>query len=297
MTHSTARTPHHRRRPSGAMAATAAALLGSLAGCALAPANPTASTGMAPPAGYQLVWADEFDRDGLPDPARWVYDTGRNKEGWYNRELQYYSGPRAENAVVRQGRLAITARLEQLTQQPDWGGQRYTSTRLITRGTAQWTYGFFEIRARMPCGKGTWPALWLVGAGGRWPEDGELDILEHVGSNPKRVSSAVHTAAASGGTAVSGKAYLPDACTRFHDYQMHWTPDRVDFGVDGRRHWTYPRRAGDAAAWPFDRPQFMILNIAIGGDLGGPVDDAALPVTMEIDHVRVYQAPAPKSQP
>lgn len=270
----------------------ALALAAALAGCASTPQPETPGVKLAPPPGYTLVWGDEFDRDGLPDPAKWAYDTGRNKEGWYNNEKQYYAGPRAENALVRGGRLVMTARLETLNQMPDWGGQKYTATRLVTRGRADWTYGFFEIRAKMPCGKGTWPAIWLVGSGGRWPEDGELDILEHVGSNPERISSAVHTPAGSGGTAVSGKARLPDACRAMHDYQMLWTEHGVWFGVDGVMHWHYPKKqAADPKGWPFDRPQFMILNIAVGGDLGGAVDDAAFPVTMEVEHVRVYQRP------
>lgn len=260
-----------------------------LASCA-APGHHGGPARLAPPADHVLVWSDEFERDGLPDPAKWQHDTGRNKEGWYNNEQQYYAGPRAESAVVRDGRLVMTARRESLRDAPDWGGQRYTASRLITRGRADWTYGFFEIRARMPCGKGTWPALWMVGSGGRWPEDGELDIVEHVGSNPERISSAVHTSAASGGTAVSGKQRVPDACRAMHDYQMLWTAEGVSFGVDGVVHWHYPKQAVDARGWPFDAPQFLVMNIAVGGDLGGPVDDAAFPVTMEIDHVRVYQA-------
>jgi len=267
---------------------TFAALL-LLASCA-GPAGLGAMAKLAPPADHVLVWSDEFERDGLPDPTKWTHDTGRNKEGWYNNEQQYYAGPRVENAVVRDGQLVITARREALSDAPDWGGQRYTASRLITRGLAEWTYGFFEIRARMPCGKGTWPALWMVGSGGRWPADGELDIVEHVGSNPERISSAVHTAAASGGTAVSGKQRVPDACHAMHDYQMLWTADGVWFGVDGVVHWHYPKQAADTRSWPFNAPQFLIMNIAVGGDLGGPVDDAAFPVMMEIDHVRVYQA-------
>lgn len=269
-----------------ALAVSVSALAAALLGCTAVPA-PTMR--LAVPAGYTLVWGDEFDHDGLPDPARWTYDTSRNREGWYNNERQYYAGPRAENAVVRGGRLLMTARLESLSSAPDWGGQRYTATRLVTRGRADWTYGYFEIRARMPCGRGTWPAIWMAGSGGRWPEDGELDILEHVGNNPERVSSAVHTPAGSGGTAVSGKLRLPDACRALHDYQMLWTPEGVWFGVDGTAYWHYPRSAADRAGWPFDRPQYLILNIAVGGDLGGAVNDADFPVTMEVDHVRIYQ--------
>lgn len=263
-----------------------------LAACQSAPQRVQPQTAPLPdrvavPAGYKLVWADEFDTPGLPDPKRWVHDTGRNREGWYNRELQYYSGPRAANAEVRDGRLVITARAESLRDAPDWGGQRYTSARLVTRGTGDWTYGFFEIRAKIPCGRGTWPAIWTVGSGGRWPEDGELDILEHVGQRPGQVFSTVHTQAGSGSFGSGAERTLATACTAFHDYQMHWTPTHVDFAIDGVPHYRYLNHGG--AAWPFDRPQFLILNIAIGGDLGGEVDDAALPAVMEVEHVRVWQ--------
>lgn len=245
------------------------------------------------PPGWRLVWADEFDTEGPPDPARWIHDTVRNKEGWHNEELQYYSGPRPApeaNAVVRGGRLVITARKESLRQMADWGGQRYTSARLITRGKGQWTYGFFEVRAKMPCGKGTWPAIWTLGMGGRWPDDGELDIMEHVGRDPGRVSSAVHVRAAHGANPAYGAQKLPTACTQFHDYQLLWTRDGASFGVDGFVHMHYPRQAG-SDAWPFDAPQYLLLNLAIGGHLGGPVDDAIFPVQFEVEHVRVYQAP------
>lgn len=265
-------------------------LLAAWLGAALLSAVPHGAVGapMHVPQGHRLVWSDEFDTDGLPDPARWVHDTVRNKEGWHNEELQYYSAPRAENAVVRGGRLVITARRESLSQAPDWGGQKYTSARLITRGKAEWTYGFFEVRARMPCGKGTWPAIWTLGSGGRWPEDGELDIMEHVGKEPQRVSSAVHVKAAHGANPAYGAQLVPTACTAFHDYQMLWTPEGVSFGVDGFVHMHYPRH-GDRDAWPFDRPQYLLLNLAIGGHLGGAVDDTIFPVSLEVEHVRVYQ--------
>ncbi|MED5621095.1 glycoside hydrolase family 16 protein [Ideonella sp. BN130291] len=245
----------------------------------------------APPPGYQLVWADEFNADGLPDPAKWVYDTARNKQGWHNEELQYYSARGPQNAVVRNGRLVITARKETRSTAPDWGGQRYTSARLNTQGKAAWTYGFFEVSAKLPCGKGTWPAIWMLGSGGRWPEDGELDIMEHVGSNPTQVLSTVHTTAGHGGHAVGGTLRLPDACSGFHRYQMHWTADEVVFGVDGFAFLRYPRLDAGERAWPFNKPQFLLLNLAIGGALGGPVDDTIFPLQMEVDYVRIYQAP------
>lgn len=261
-------------------------------GCAWALAaivSPGLAASLGVPAGYRLVWADEFGRNGLPDPAKWAYDTGMNKAGWHNRELQYYSGPRAENAVVKNGRLVITARKEALSSAPDWGGQRYTSTRLVTLGKRDWTYGFFEIRAKLPCGKGTWPAIWMLNSKLDWPAGGELDIMEHIGHEPGRVFSTAHTAAGHGGKGGGAATLVPDACSAFHNYQMHWTPEHVRFGIDGKLHYQYPNLGRGADQWPFDAPQFLILNIAIGGDLGGAVDDGIFPVAMEVDHVRVYQ--------
>jgi len=285
--------PSGRTSTAAAAAMLAAALAAGCGGTAPAAAGPGPAT-LAPatlslPSGYRLVWSDEFDTPGLPDPARWVYDTGMNKAGWHNREKQYYSAARRENSEVRDGRLVITARLEEMRQATDWGGQRYTSARLITSGKAQWTYGFFEVRAKLPCGKGTWPAIWTLG-NGTWPAAGELDILEQVGSDPTRVFSTVHTASGSGADGVSGITQLATACSAFHDYQMLWTPQRATFAIDGRVHHVYENRGIGAAQWPFDAPQFLILNLAIGGNLGGAVDDAIFPVRFEIEHVRVYQA-------
>jgi beta-glucanase (GH16 family) len=263
----------------------------ALTTAACAPVAPVAAPAqLAVPAGYRLVWSDEFERAGLPDAAKWAYDTGMNKAGWHNRELQYYSGPRAENARVQGGRLVITARKESLSSAPDWGGQRYTSTRLFTHGKAEWTYGFFEIRAKLPCGKGTWPAIWMLNSDMVWPAGGELDILEHIGREPGRVFSTVHTAAGHGSQGTGAARPLPDACSAFHNYQMHWTADTVRFAIDGVTHFEYPNPRTGTERWPFDKPQFLILNIAVGGDLGGEVDDAIFPVSMEVDHVRIYQA-------
>jgi beta-glucanase (GH16 family) len=247
------------------------------------------AAGLGVPAGYRLVWADEFSRDGLPNPTKWAHDTGMNRSGWHNRELQYYAGPREANARVKNGRLVITARKEALSSAPDWGGQRYTSTRLITLGKRDWTYGFFEIRAKLPCGQGTWPAIWMLNSAVNWPAGGELDVMEHIGREPGRVFSTVHTAAGHGGSGSGAATQVADACTAFHNYQMHWTRERVRFGIDGKLHYEYANPGRGSDHWPFDAPQFLILNIAIGGDLGGPVDDSVFPVAMEVDHVRVYQ--------
>jgi beta-glucanase (GH16 family) len=249
----------------------------------------TASLPLAVPARYALVWSDDFDGQGLPDPAKWSFDTGRNREGWHNHELQYYSRDRTENAEQRDGRLVITARKERLSSAADWGRQRYTSARLITRGNAEWTYGFFEVRARLACGKGTWPAIWMLGSQGDWPAGGELDIVEHIGHQAGRVFSTVHTAGGSGASGAGAATQVSDACTTFHDYQMHWTRQGIRFGIDGIVHLEYRNPGTGSVRWPFDAPQFLILNIAIGGDLGGKVDDGIFPVRMEVEHVRVYQ--------
>ena len=285
MTLATPSTP----RPTRWLRALCLSGLASLTACTAMTPTPPDTAPLTVPAGYRLVWADEFDQPGLPDPTRWVYDTGMNAKGWHNNELQYYSDARPENSVVRDGQLLITARHESLSQAPDWGRQRYTSARLITQGKAEWTYGFVEVRARLPCGRGTWPAIWMLGSQGDWPAAGELDILEHVGKNEGHVFSTVHTTSGSGGQGRGAGTQLPDACTAFHNYQMHWTPQAVRFGIDGRHHFTYRNAGTGPAQWPFDRPQFLILNIAIGGDLGGEVDDRIFPVQMAVEHVRVWQ--------
>lgn len=264
-----------------------------LLGCSSLPPPAKPIESVAVPVGYSLVWSDEFSQPGLPDPARWNFDTGMNKQGWHNNERQYYSGPRAENAVVRDGHLVITARKEALTSAADWGGQAYTSARMLTAGKAQWTYGYFEVRAKMACGKGTWPAIWMLGSQGQWPAMGEIDILEFVGSEPTRMFSTVHTRSGSGGNGSGAATDLATACTAFHTYHLHWTPQSLRFGVDGKTHYVYANAGKGTDQWPFDAPQFLILNLAVGGDLGGAVDDAIFPVKLEIDHVRVYQQRQP----
>lgn len=276
------------RRPQSVLAALA--LLGACAGAVAQEALPPGGR----PAGWRLVWADEFDVDGLPDPAKWDYDTERNQGGWHNKELQYYARARRENSEVRSGKLFIAARNEALATMPDYGGQQYSSARLLTRGKASWTYGFIEVRAKLPCGKGSWPAIWMLGTGGKWPVDGEIDIMEHVGHKPGEILGSIYTGAQNWpkGTPNTHKTSVPDACGAFHDYQLTWTKDRVLVGVDGRNYAQLVNpKDGDDDKWPFDRPQYLLLNVAAGGDLGGAVDDASLPWQMEVDHVRVYQPP------
>jgi beta-glucanase (GH16 family) len=287
------------------------AQLALASGCATgAAAQSPASPGIASPAptdeslripaGYQLVWADEFANDGLPDAARWRYDTHRNRQGWYNREQQYYAAGRLENSRIENGSLIIEARAERLAraQYPDWGRQRYTSARLFTQGAQAWTYGFFEIRARLPCGVGTWPAIWMLPEDPAlgWPLGGEIDIMEHVGHTPGEINQTIHTQAYNHvqGTHRTAKFMVADACDTMHRYQLLWTPAFIQTGVDDQPRFLFRSVANDPARWPFDQPMHLLLNVAVGGDWGGQrgIRADAFPARFEIDYVRVYQLPA-----
>ncbi|MEL6416005.1 MAG: glycoside hydrolase family 16 protein [Pseudomonadota bacterium] len=264
----------------------------ALTGCATATPMPQM---LSVPDGYKLVWSDEFDHDGLPDPTRWAYDTHRNADGWYNDELQYYSAERSENARVEGGHLIIEARREPtpLEAFPDTGGQDYTSTRLFTSERAAWQYGYFEIRAKLPCGRGLWPAIWTLPEGkSQWPDDGEIDIMEYVGWNPNEFHATVHTRDVNHvlGTQFGASLHSNTACGAFHTHSLLWTADDIFIAVDGEPYFHYPRGSKGYGEWPFDRAHHLILNIAIGG-WGGQegIDAAAFPARMEVDYVRVYQ--------
>ncbi len=260
----------------------------------LAARNAAVDLPMAPP-DRTPDWADEFDAPGLPDPARWAYDTAWNKAGWFNDEKQYYAANRPENARVEDGHLLITARRESLGHASDYGGQHYTSARLLTRGLVQWTHAFIEVRAKLACGRGIWPAIWMLGAddSAGWPAQGEIDIMEHVGWDEGVVHGTIHTKAYNHvmGTQVGAQKTVPDACTAFHAYQLDWSPERILIGVDGRAYMRFDNDGkGDPATWPFDRPEYLILNVAVGG-WGGEkgIDDRAFPASMAVDYVRVWQ--------
>ena len=251
------------------------------------------------PKDYALVWADEFDTDGAPDPARWRYDTEHNRGGWFNREQQYYSDDRRENARVEGGNLVVEARADAaaIAGRPDYGGQHYSSARLFTRGTAAWRYGAVEVRAKLPCGVGSWPGIWMLPDDPKavWPDGGEIDIMEHVGATPGKIHFSTHTKAENfvyhtENTAVTT---VKDACTAMHRYQLRWTPTQIVMGVDDRRVFSLRKPGENRDRWPFDRPLYLLLNIAVGGDWGGirGIDPAGFPARMEIDYVRVYQSP------
>lgn len=246
------------------------------------------------PQGYSLVWSDEFDGTGLPDQKKWVHDTRGNKELWWHNERQYYSKRRVENTRLENGKLIIEARKEALSTQSDWVGQEYSSARLVTQGNASWKYGFFDIRAKLPCGRGVWPAFWLLSDWGNWPTSGEIDIMEHVGHEPNRVHSTLHNyATENGGPAMSASAYVNDACGTFHNYQMDWRAGSMTFYIDGKAIYTAVKPSGASyTQWPFDHPFHLILNVAVGGAWGNAqgIDASAFPTQMEVEYVRVYQA-------
>lgn len=236
-------------------------------------------------------WADEFDGTAI-DQSKWRFDTSRNAQGWYNHEKQYYAADRPENARVDRGALVIEARRKRLPARPDWGGQDYTSAKLVSRRALG--YGFYEVRAILPCARGTWPAIWMLPDHGTWPDEGEIDVMEMVGWQPQVVHATLHTAAFNHrlGTQRGAELRVPTSCKAFHRYQLDWTPQAITIGVDGR---AYMRVANDQpggrAAWPFTTPFQLILNLAIGGDWGGQkgIDDAALPQRMTVDYVRYWK--------
>jgi beta-glucanase (GH16 family) len=264
-------------------------LIASFCACDSKDNQPAASSDV--PEGYKLVWSDEFNVDGLPDSDKWSFDTEANETGWYNNELQYYGDGRMENSKVSDGKLMIIARKEALTSADDYGGQDYTSARLITQGKASWTYGFIEVRAKLPCGVGTWPAIWLLGDSDiPWPASGEIDMMEQVGSQPDEITGTIHTTSTAGTSGDGNLTIMDDVCEVFHNYQLTWTAEQLTLAVDGKPFHTYKNKGTGTDSWPFDKPFYLLLNLAIGGDMAGPiVDDTIFPVQMEIDYVRIYQ--------
>ncbi|MFT4076966.1 MAG: glycoside hydrolase family 16 protein [Asticcacaulis sp.] len=247
------------------------------------------------PAGYVLKWSDEFDKPGLPDPKLWAYDTKANKHGWANEERQYYSLARRENSRVEDGQLIIEARKEDLKNKPDWGGQHYTSARLLSKNSYQ--YGYIEVRAQLPCGLGVWPAIWQLPTTDHmmWPDDGEIDIMEYVGWDQDTIYHTVHTGLYNHvkHTQKGVLKHMPAVCGQWHTYSLTWTPDEIREGIDGRDYFRFVNEHTGKGAWPFDRPNHLILNLAVGGTFGGKtgVDDSTMPWQFRIDYVRVYQKP------
>ena len=247
-----------------------------------------------PPKKYKLVWSDEFSTEGLPDASKWTYDVGDGCPricGWGNNEWQYYTEADIDNASVKDGKLTIEARPEKM------GGKEYTSARLLTRNRASWKYGYFEMRAKTPVGLGTWSAIWLLpekNTYGEWPGSGEIDLLEHVGFAQDSIFGTVHTEAFNHmiGTQKGGGVGKIKPHEDYHLYAINWTPEKMDFLFDGKIYFTFYKEAmANSKQWPFDQPFHIILNLAVGGNLGGKmgVDAKAFPARFSIDYVRVYQ--------
>ncbi len=235
----------------------------------------------------KLVWSDEFNYNGLPDTAKWGYDVGGH--GWGNNELQYYTSGKTANARVENGNLVIEARKEIFEK------NAYTSARLTTKGKGDWTYGRIDVRAKLPKGVGTWPAIWMLGSATplKWPDDGEIDIMEHVGYDQGMIHASVHCKKYyhSIGTQKTGKVALPDCSENFHVYSLDWNAENITVLVDDKPYFSFRNEHSDATAWPFNKPFHLLLNIAVGGNWGGQkgVDASVYPQKMEVDYVRVYQ--------
>lgn len=227
-----------------------------------------------------VLWADEFNGDAL-DTANWNYEIGNNN-GWGNGEAQYYTDSE-ENVKVQDGNLVITAKRESQS------GFDFTSARITTKDKFEFKYGRVEVRAKLPAGSGTWPAIWMLGANfpeEAWPGVGEMDIMEWVGNQPNRVSSALHFPGNSGGNAIVGDVTdVTSAATEFHVYEVEWTADKITFLMDGVAHLEFD----NSASTPFQEEFFLILNIAMGGTLGGTIGADFQQSTMDIDYVKVYQ--------
>jgi beta-glucanase (GH16 family) len=252
----------------------------------------TVSIQLAGAAEWQLVWADEFNQPGLPDPAKWNYEVGFIR----NHEAQYYTQARLENARVENGMLVIECRKEQFKPE-DHAPVGYTSASLNTQGRASWLYGRFEMRAKLPRGNGVWPAFWTLGTNitqVSWPACGEDDIMELVGKEPHNIYGTLHYATNNVHASDGGKVEIDTPSDDFHVYAVEWRPDRIDFFVDDRKYHTVPlEKAGVGADNPFHKPHYLLVNFALGGDWGGPIDDSILPQKYLIDYIRIYQEKQP----
>jgi beta-glucanase (GH16 family) len=242
--------------------------------------------------GRQLIWSDEFDVNGLPDSTKWGYDVGNGCPncGWGNNEAQYYTEKDSDNARVENGHLIIE------THREDMGNRKYTSARLVTKNKGDWKHGLIEVRAKLPSGVGTWPAIWMLPTQkkyGGWPRSGEIDIMEHVGYNVDSIFGTVHTQTYNHlkGTQKGGALTVKKSEEAFHTYGINWTSEFIQFYVDDEIYFTFRNDEATSDEWPFDETFHLILNIAVGGNWGGTkgIDNDIFPQKMEVDYVRVYE--------
>lgn len=231
----------------------------------------------------KLVWEEHFNGNQL-DEKTWNFELGNgcpNICGWGNNERQEYT---KDNHSVNKGNLTITAKKE---------GERYTSTRITTKGKKEFQYGRIECRAKLPIGEGIWPAFWMLGSNISkvgWPKSGEIDILEYIGRQPQHVYTTLHTQDGHGDNGHGKKTEVLGIEEGFHIFAVEWTKDKVDFFVDDKLVFTYNPENKTEDSWPFNQPFYIIVNMAIGGNFGGPaVDDAIFPQQFVVDYIRVYQ--------
>ena len=238
---------------------------------------------------WQLVWSDEFNAPNI-NLSKWSYDIGTGDWGWGNNEEQYYTN-NSNNSFIEDGKLIIRALLQ------NYGGSNYTSARMVTRNQGDWTYGRFVIRAKMPAGIGTWPAIWMLPTDyvyGGWPYSGEIDIMEAVGFENAVIHANTHCETYNWNFGIppsGGSIVINDFNTQFHEYAIEWDENSIKWFVDNIQYHTYVNNNQGVSSWPFDQDFHLLLNIAIGGTWGGQqgIDNSIFPVQMEVDYVRVYQ--------
>jgi beta-glucanase (GH16 family) len=241
---------------------------------------------------WQLAWADEFSNNGLPDSSKWIHETGGH--GWGNNEKQFYTDRMPENSYVAGGMLHIAA------LKKNFQGSGYTSAKLISFQKFTLQYGKVEVMAKLPRGKGTWPAIWMLPESlqkkeEEWPLCGEIDIMEHVGKDPNVVHTSLHSNLYNHikGTQITHFDTLQNVFDSFHKYGMEWTEKYIKFYIDDVLFFeSFKGQDGRVAlneGWPFDKPYYLILNLAIGGNWGGEIDDSIFPCEMLVDYVRIYK--------
>lgn len=281
------RTTSNRRFLLLALVLICASFIGSTAAQDAPPAESTPepeATPIVAPEGWTLIWHDEFDGDSI-DAANWTYDLGGH--GWGNGESQYYTD-RPENARLEDGLLVIEARQER------YEGSYYTSARLKSQGLQEFQYGRIEARLKVPAGRGLWPAFWMLGSNFGvvgWPDCGEIDIMEYIGREPDLILGTMHGPGYSGALGLSHwNRQDYDIADEFHTYAVEWDENQITWYYDGEEYGSYARADVGEREWVFDQPFFIILNLAVGGTLPGPVGlDTVFPVQYLVDYVRVFQ--------
>lgn len=258
----------------------------SFAGCSKEDSTTTPTSDIPEIPGYTLVWNDEFTAANI-DLTKWEHEV--NGDGGGNNELQYYTNL-PTNSFIENGHLVIKAIYE------DYQSRDFTSARMRTKYKGDWLYGRIEVLAKIPAGRGTWPAIWMLPTDweyGDWPSSGEIDIMEHVGYDPNVIHGSIHTLAYNHTIRTQKTALLtiPTAITSFHKYAIEWFEDHIDFFIDDTMYFTFTNENKGWQYWPFDKRFHLILNLAVGGNWGGAegIDVAAFPAQMEVDYVRVYK--------